>query len=151
MKKSYIEINLRPIADAKFAVYQAQEAIVHELLGTTAPTLREVDTLLNKVEAILDDLRTGEENDLGWAWGERFDLNLARLEVIVEAVKAVHAPWFAANSGVFEDEVWTTCDLCNNDFLTASATAATCGKCNAGHGPTGPVPSPTFGDDEIPF
>lgn len=151
MKKSYAEVDLRPIADAKYLVYQAQEAIVHELLGTTTPTLRQVNTLLNKLEAMLDSLRTGQEEDLGWAWGENYNRDIAKLETIVEAAKAVHAPWFAANSGVFEDEVWTTCQLCNNDFLTDDTTATYCGKCKSGNGPTGPVPEPAFADDEIPF
>lgn len=143
MKKSYAELDLRPIAAAKQAVYQAQEAAVHELLGTTKPTLRQVDNLLRKLEAILDSLRMGEEEDLGWAWGESYGGDIARLEAIVEAVKAVHGPWFASSCGMFEDDVWVSCTRCKNDVLTAADNANTCAKCDE--------TSPAFGDDEIPF
>lgn len=142
MKKSYMDINLRPLAAAKQTVYEAQEAIVHDLLGTNSPTLRQVDNLLRKLEAILDSLRMGEEEDLGWAWGESYGGDIARLETVIEAVKAVHGPWFAANCGMFEDDVWVSCATCQTNVLTAADNANTCAKCGS---------SPAFGDDEIPF
>jgi len=121
-KKNFVNVSIKNLVAAQDALYEAQKDVVVQLLGTEEITYRAIDNLLHKLQFQLENYQYGQEEGLGWAWGETYERQIEKLETLITAVTPVHNLIARACCGHFEDEqtehtcMWeTTCKICDEE------------------------------------